>query len=195
LVLIGSSFEEAALEELAELASGTISVDAYLDTDDPEKASRAIVALDNVAHILGYSDPVDETIERGSFWRRAKAFIRKGLTSQEFTDRMTKLERAIELRAIYNHQADVDLKVSEAVSQLVASMEGISQACLQVGSILMVKYEDATGPVLITRTMSATEVRALERFPEIQRNPRKAIEALVTATLTLEPVTEERGPI
>jgi leucine-zipper of insertion element IS481 len=41
-------------------------------------------------------------------------------------------------------------------------------------------------PVLIARTMSQIEVRVLERFPEIQKNPEASNEALVTASLTVE---------
>jgi hypothetical protein len=39
--------------------------------------------------------------------------------------------------------------------------------------------------------MSQIEVRALERFPEIQKNPEASNEALVTASLTVEAAADE----
>jgi len=191
VVIVGSPSGDDVSEEPVELDGGAVSVDAYLDTDDEELARRAINALDSFARVLGLESPTSESIERGSFWRRAKAFFSKGVSTHEFQELQANVERAIALRAVDAPQSEVDLKTSEAVAQLVASVNEIPQACMRVGSILLVKYQDNIGPVLLIRTMSPLEVRALERFPEIQKDPRRAIDALVTAALTLEPVADD----
>jgi signal recognition particle receptor subunit beta len=165
-----------------------VAVDAYLDTDDRDAATRIVQALDHIADLLGYDGPLDETIRAGSIWRRARAKIKAGVTSDEVRTRLIKLERALELQQIDTHQADVDLKFSEAVAQLTTSLEAVPQACLRVGSLLYVKYTDETGPVLLVRTLSQKEIRTLERFPEIQMKPRHVLEALATAISPLDEV-------
>jgi cold shock CspA family protein len=167
------------------------AIDAYLDTDDLSRAHSVLAALDELADLLGYERPADEEIRRGSIWRNAKAALKQGVTSEEVTSRLVKVERALELAMIDERQAEVDVKTAEAVEKLMSGLQDIPQACMRVGSLLLVKYQDQHGPVLLVRSMSQLEVRALERYPEIQQHPHTVIEALATATLSLEPVVGE----
>ncbi|MEZ0071523.1 ANTAR domain-containing response regulator [Planotetraspora sp. GP83] len=168
-----------------------IAVEAYLATDDEPTARRVFAALDEVARLLGYQDPVEESLERGSIWRRAKAALRSGLSSREVRERLIKVERALEVVALDARQAEVDGKFAEAVSVLVASLADVPEACLRVGSILLVKHYNNTGPVLVTRNLSQLEMRALERYPEIQAHPKTTLAALATAVASLEIGEEE----
>ena len=77
------------------------------------------------------------------------------------------------------------------MSQLLTSLADIPQACIRVGSLLFIKYTDHTGPVILSRTLSQPEVRALERFPEIQTKPREVLGALASA-LSLDRIDDER---
>jgi hypothetical protein len=156
-------------------------------------AARVIRALDTLASELGYEGPLDEVIVRGSIWRRAKAALRRGVTSDEVKNRLTKVERALELKSIDALQAEVDGKAVAAVVELVGSLQDVPQACIRVGSILLLKFSDEKGPVLMVRSLSQLEIRALERFPEIQTRPRIALEALATALATMEQPAENRS--
>jgi len=159
-----------------------IGVNAYLDTDDEDVAVQVFVALDAVAEALGYQRMSSVDIVSGSIWLRAVSRVRQVMTSRRFRLRLDAVERALELAALDERQADVDVKTADAAAQLVKSLEGIPQACLRVGSIFLIKFPDgAGGHCVFVRTLSQTEIRTLERFPEIQTNPRKALEALATA--------------
>ena len=190
LEIIEGSYEATRLRDSQttgdERAEEAIAVEIYLDTEDAEQARRVFSAFDNLSRLLGYTNPVDESIERGSFIRRARVFLRQGLSSSEVQNRLVKLERTFELKHLDSQQADVDAKSAESVAQLIASLEQIPQAAMRVGSLFIVKYQDAGNPVLLVRTLSQIEIRALERYPEIQTVPRHALQSLATAIASQE---------
>ena len=101
-----------------------------------------------------------------------------------------KVERAFELAQLELRQADVDIREADAVNKLLASLENVPRACLRVGSVLVIKYPHpaADEPVVIVRNLSQLELHALSRFPEIQRFPETALQAL---TMTLDNMSRE----
>jgi hypothetical protein len=101
----------------------------------------------------------------------------------------------IALAYLDRRQAEVDAIESEAVGQLVDRLKDVPQACMRIRSIFLIKYEDVRGPVLVVRTLSPLEVHALERFPEVQGNPRTALEALATAVTSLQSVGTDEKPL
>jgi hypothetical protein len=163
-----------------------VSVDVYLGTDDESAAARVFAAVDTLSALVGLMPPMAEEIHRGSFFRRVRTMARRGVTSQEVTSRLTKLERAIELAHVDARQADVDFKEAQAVAELLASLADVPQACVRIGSIFVVKYAGNSGPVILCRNLSQLELRAIERYPEIQREPGCAFDALATAISTLQ---------
>ncbi|KAA9156674.1 oxidoreductase [Amycolatopsis acidicola] len=173
-------------EEPDEILEGAADVDAYLDTEDFVAARGVLSALDDLAALLGYERPEWEELERGSWWRRAKAGVRKAVTSEELTTRLVKVERALEVATLDRQQAEVDVRSAEAVGRLLASLQEVPQACVRAGSIMLVKYPGEHGPVVLSRTLSQLEIAAFERFPEIQSKPRQALEALATAVVSLQ---------
>lgn len=96
--------------------------------------------------------------------------------------------------ALDARQAQVDEKVAAAVSGLVNSFADVPRACVRVGSIFFVKYSGSSGPVVLARNLSQVEIRAMERFPEIQRDPEKAFEALALAVTQLEGSGNQGSP-
>lgn len=168
-------------ESPAASAAAEITVDIYLDTNDRLAAARVFGAADSLVRFLGYDGPFDEEIVYGSIFRRAKAVAMEAATSEQLRERFIQLERIIELSLLESKQAAVDVQEAQAARMLIDSIANVPQACLRVGSVLVVKYQDAGGPVLLTRNLSKLEMHALERFPEIQKNPRQALDALATA--------------
>ena len=163
------------------LALAEITVDIYLDTDDRVVAARVFGAADSLVRLLGYDGPFDEEIVYGSIFRRAKAVAMEAATSQELRERRIQLERLIELSVLDSKQAAVNVQQAQAARLLIDSIADVPQACLRMGSVLVLKYQDAGGPVLLTRNLSQLEMHTLERFPEIQKNPRQVLDALATA--------------
>ena len=117
----------------------------------------------------------------GSFFRRARVVSREPATAEELRERLIQLDRLIELKALDPKQAAVNVREEKAARMLIDAIADIPQACLRLGSVLVVKYQDAGGSVLLTRNLSQLEMHALERFPEILENPSQALEALAEA--------------
>ena len=170
----------------------TIDINTYLSIEDQKQAESVFKAVDALASLLGYEIPYDERLDRGSIFRSAKANLRRGLDSEEALGYRAKLNQAIDLIAIGERQAKVNSAEAEAFAKVLASLGDIPSACVRVGSMLVVKYMDSHGPIVLVRPLSALELRTLERFPGIQQDPRKAIEKLATAVIAAETV-EENG--
>jgi hypothetical protein len=180
----------AAIEQHgAPVESGEISVGAYLATNDGATADAVFSALDRLVEALGYIGPVDADVRRGSIWRRSKALAMQAATSEQLTNRLIKVERALELTYLDAKQAQADEAEAKAVAGLIDSLKDVPSACIIAGSIFLVKFSGSAGPVLLVRTLSALEMSTLERYPEIQTNPQKALEALATAIATRQPST------
>lgn len=124
-------------------------------------------------------------------WWRSKA--QAGLTSSEVRDRSTKLEHALQLQILDKHQAEVNSREGETVANLLDSLEGVSAACITVGSLVILKYETDAGPVFHARQLSPSELRAVERFPDLHKNPKKFFESLADA-VALPPMEEPDDP-
>lgn len=168
-----------------------ISVDIYLDTDEEEVATDIIALVAGLIDNMGYTESPEVHIERGSIFRRSRAGSQRMLSSGELRDRLVKVERAIEIAGIDVRQADVDSKTSEAVARLIVGLAQVPRACIRAGSILLIKYETSEGPAILARNLSQLEIRALERFPEIQKRPEAVFEALAMAVEQLENHVED----
>lgn len=183
-VVSGGDLEPAPLE-------ASIEVSAYLSTEDQVLADSVFRALDVLAGLLGYEDPHDELLESGSIFRSAKANLRRGIDSEEGLRYRAKLSQAIDLIAIGERQAKVNTAEAEAFARTMASLGDITSACVRIGSMLIVKYPDSRGSdMVLVRQLSALELRTLERFPGIQRDPCNAIEMLAAAVMAAESVED-----
>jgi hypothetical protein len=131
---------------------------------------------------------VYDELPRRSFWRRAWTFV----TSHEVETRLAKVERAIELATVDRYLAEVDADTAAAVSELLASITDIPEACVNLRSLLIVKYQKPSGPALIVRRLSLDEMLALERYPEILTRPREVMSLL--AMITAAGTAIEDGP-
>lgn len=167
-------------------AGGEISVAVYIDSDDDKKTQRLVRRVDDLVQAMGYDGPIDVEVERGSLFRRSKAKAQQLLVSDEMRTRLVKVERALELAALDLKQAQVDQGEAEAVALLLAEVRDVPRVCIRAGSVLLAKFTTNQGPVVVVRTLSQLEIRALERFPEIQKNPERMLEALATAVDSLE---------
>jgi hypothetical protein len=184
----GLSFETSAPNIGLGESPADIAVDVYLDTDDNKVADEVLSRVDALVKTLGYRQVGNIEIQRGSVFRRSRASADQ--VADELKSRLMKVERAFELAQLELRQADVDNKEAEAVNKLRASLENVPRACLRVGSILVIKYPHATAgqPVVIVRNLSQLELHALSQFPEIQRSPETALQAL---TMTLDNIPKE----
>lgn len=157
-----------------------ITVAMYVDADD-DAINQVITRADRLVEVLGYGEPTDEHIERGSIFRRYVASVRKEYSSRDIRDRRVKAEEALEHLTDDTHGAVIDGEVALAVSGLVSSFSEVSSACIRVGPILFVKYTNGSDPIILVRTLSQIEINAFEQSPEIQSDPVKVFQALALA--------------
>ena len=158
-----------------------ISVVIYLDTDSEADIARVVEKTDTLVEALGYEGPLESIVERGSFFRRSWARIKRAVSSPESREIVAKAGRAIEIHYLGSEQADIDQKIASAQAELIDSLADIPSACIRAGSILLIKHPGPNGPVLFARNLSQLEIAVLEKFPEIQRTPQTALEALALA--------------
>jgi Protein of unknown function (DUF3052) len=158
-----------------------INVIVFLDTDDWRIAEKILRAVDELTYTMGYDQPSDTRFESGSIIRNSWSRLRGELSSKEAKELYAKVYRAAELASLDMIQAQYDGKGADAVKTLLASLQEVSQACVRVGSLLVLKYIDQTGTVVVVRTLTPLEIETLEKYPEIQQRPRLALENLAIA--------------
>jgi hypothetical protein len=78
-----------------------------------------------------------------------------------------------------NDGSEGAVMVNQAVSSLVDALKEVPQACLQAGSLLMVKTTGDDGrSVVSARTLTALELRLLEANQPMLRYPDRILEWL-----------------
>jgi Helix-turn-helix domain len=162
-------------------AARSVQVSIFLDTDDRDIADRVTQYTNELAEFLGYLSLADIESHPGSIIRRYRARVVKFLSSSALKDRATKVERALEVYTLDIKQAEVDLLAGQVVSNLIASLEDIPSACIKVGSTVLIKNTVGGQSIIKSRQLSQLEMRAWEKYPEIQNEPSKVLESLMLA--------------
>jgi hypothetical protein len=162
--------------------SNMLAVNGYLDTNNEVIAQKILASVDKLAEALGYQQTGDREITSGSFIFRSRAGSKESL--DELKKRLFKVERAFELAQIDIRQAQVDSIQAQAVRDLLAQLETVNRACVQIGSLLIVKFTVEDKTAVIIRNLTQAEIRVLAEYPEIQNSPEGALAALATAVVS-----------
>lgn len=125
-------------------------------------------------------------------FRAWRVKIRSFLTSQEIQDQAAKLKEAFDIQLYAKRQAEVDSLEGETVANLVQSLEHVESACITVGSLAILKYTGNGGPMIHVRQLTAAEMRALAKYPDLHKHPEKFFQSLDEATqvISVEPADE-----
>lgn len=158
----------------------------YIDTDDDEKIGKIEALTDELVDLLGFDGPLDSRSERGSWIRKSTARIKDGLTSSDVRVRIANLEQMAALYAVDDKQAQVDSKFADVLFRLIDSLKDVPSGCIRAGSTLLVKYEVNGRSIIQSRKLTASETRALEKYPEMQNDPVTLMGALALAVGRLE---------
>lgn len=167
-------------------ADEEIAVDVYVGGDDERRAEEVLRRVDDVVEQIGYRRPETVSIERGSIFRRARAAARRSLSADDLADRLSLLEHAIEVQLVGKHIAGVDRQMAEAVAFLIQALEPVPNACIRFKSIVIVKYTLNGDGVVLARSLSAKEMRAIESYPEMSQKPDRFLDSLALAVDRLE---------
>ncbi|WP_217562485.1 hypothetical protein [Streptomyces sp. GbtcB6] len=171
-------------------ASEVIPVSVYIGSNSESKISAVLESVQELVRALGYKEVGEPEVRRGSIFRRSRAVAQTGM--DEVKSRLMKVERGFELAQLELRQAEVNLKETQAVSHLLTALEGTERACIQVGSVFVIKYVVEGRQVVVVRNLTQLEMHALTRFPEIQTRPEEALRMLATAIASM-PEPDENG--
>lgn len=152
-----------------------VPVRAYID-QTPDGAINALsVAIDDVLAAFGFT-VADEFPEiRGSWFKKWFAKTMEALSQPEVIERLEKIERAVELKAVDKPQADVDEKQAGAIAKLITSLNNVPNAAVQAGSVLVIKLTTNNGPIIQARTLSQDEMLELENNQLLLQDPAEVL--------------------
>jgi hypothetical protein len=168
-------------------APADAEVVVYLDEYSEDQLIGVQAAAIKLGEELGYTDFVLTDEEKASIFRRFRGKLKSGLASDFVQQKMMEIDERASIELVGRARAETDaIKASSAVS-LIASLADIPNAVVRVGGLLIIKQTDAHGdPAVLTRELSAREIRALELNPGIQKDPQGALELLAAAVAQLE---------
>ena len=158
-----------------------VPVRAFID-QTPEGAINSISdAIAEVLKVYGFV-VADEFPEiKGSWFKKWFAKSVEVLSQPEVIERLEKIERAVELKAIDKPQADVDDKQASAIAKLIKCLDKVPNAAVQAGSVLVVKLTTNKGPVIQARTLSQQEMVELENNQLLLQDPAEVLGKLSAA--------------
>jgi hypothetical protein len=179
---------------LTEPSVAQISV--YLDSNDQHVVDGVLAALHDLF------DSEDLTIELAgdpkisSWWGRFTVRTKTTAKQEGVTQRLAKIEHAVEVVGLRQPMAIENAKQAEAISALVTAIEKIDNAVILAGSVALIKYTDMNNcQNLFTKTLSVAEVRAFEQNQHLLANPQAALDHLhLLANASAEPATPSDWP-
>ena len=158
-----------------------VPIRAYID-QTPDGAIDAIsAAISDVLSAYGFTFADEFPEIKGSWFKKWFAKSKEVLSQPEVAERFEKIERAIELKAIDNPQADADLKQASATAKLIKALDKIPTAAVQAGSVLVVKLTTPKGSVIQARTLSQQEMVELENNQLLLQDPSEVLGKLTAA--------------
>jgi len=157
----------------------------FLDTADP----RLIADWERSFQSLGGSDDEVELadFEPGSWTRRWQ----RRYSTERVEELLDSAERAAEVAALGRPEADANRNNAEAIARLIEASIAIPNLVIVSGSVLLVKVTDDRGARIVSKTLTATQLRAFEANERLSTSPADALEFLTGAN---DGSTELPGP-
>jgi hypothetical protein len=117
--------------------------------------------------------------ESGSWWKRFVMKTKEVLTHKEVTGRLKKAEKAVEATYLDKPQAEANHHQADAAASVISSLQNTANACVQVGTLLVIKATDENGQSgIFATTLSAIDIQRLESDRSILRQPHKVLQWL-----------------
>jgi predicted metal-dependent hydrolase len=158
-----------------------VPVRAYIDKTPPGAIGLISDAIAEVLAAYGFS-VADEFPEiKGSWFKKWFAKSKEVLSQPEVLERLEKIERAVEIKAIDKPQSEIDEKQASAIAKLVKALDKVPNAAVQAGSVLVVKLDTPKGPVIQARTLSQGEMVELENNQLLLQDPSEVLKKLTAA--------------
>ncbi|MFD9959545.1 TetR/AcrR family transcriptional regulator [Amycolatopsis sp. NPDC058986] len=149
-----------------------VPVSVYLESGaDADEVRQAVLEVLDASgiEIVEERPPVI-----GSWFKLMLGRTKKAVTSAEMADIMTRIERAIEMPTLHKPQAEIDAARADAVAKLITALGSEQNACIQAGSVFLLKVDGA----IAARNLTQREMAFLERNSRLLGSPREVLAAL-----------------
>lgn len=173
--------------ELNEKRIQYISTEIYLDTNNSDVIFQIYSAVTDFIKVIDFIKVLDNKAEKGSWYKKFYSKSKKVLTSDEVVDRLKKIEYGIEANTILKQQSEIDKNQSEALANIIKSMDRVDNGIVRIGSLLVIKITDSvTKAVNIqVRTLTVLEMYAINQRPSLLRNPESLLDNLANVIIDL----------
>lgn len=164
----------------AETTGDVVEASVYTVSADGSDLKRAFLG---VAESFGFTVAGEEPAIAGSWFQKIWLRAKDSASSEPVSERLHKIEKALELNTLGKARAEVDREKANAVGVLLQAVAQQDSAVLRLGSLVIVK---ARGQVAAW-TISEVEAAALEENSSLVRNPAEILEylqSLKSATCT-----------
>lgn len=156
-----------------------IPVNIFLDTNDPNKIYSTYQATLDFLTSIGFETVVDFPEKKGSWIKKIISKSKDIITSEEVSERLKEAEYAVEVNTILKPQSEVEKNQSEALLNILKGLEGIPNAVIRIGSLIVVKVTNQEGEMNVqVRTLSIKELHLLNKHPELLNQPKQILSDL-----------------
>jgi len=159
----------------------------FLDTDDPRLITeweRAFQQLSEEGTAVDLAE-----FERGS-WRRS---WRRRYTPERTQQILDSAERAAEVAALARPEADANRNNAEAIARLIEASTAIPNLVVVSGSVLLIKVTDQRGARIVSKTLTATQLRVFEQNEQLLSHPADALAFLAEGGPQAAPLPQGTG--
>ena len=155
-----------------------IPIKVYLSEYPDRHITEIISSVGAFIDSLGFLFVDEFPSQRGSWWKSWFGKSKEVMTSDEFSERLKKGERAIELATLDKVQSEVNKNNAEAASNLIGSLDSVDNAAIQIGSLLLVKVTNGSNSSIHTKQLTNNEMVVLEKNQSLLHQPTDIIEKL-----------------
>jgi hypothetical protein len=167
-----------------------IPIRIYFEKEEPnwEDREELFEAVSELLLSVGFYISIELPERKGSWFKEFIAKSKELLSRREVTDRIGHLEEALKIKHLRQPQAEANNTHADALVKVLGSLTDAQDACIQVGTLLVVKASLPEGRrVFAARTLSDAEIKRLEEDPSILRRPLDALEMLKEPVLISAP--------
>ena len=158
-----------------------IPVRIYVADPIPDQEILNLIS-NSISHLLediGFERSDEFPEETGSWWKKIVFRSKEAISKKELTKKLKKAERAAEIAVLDKPQAEANLCQAQAASDLISSLSNTKNACIQAGSLLVLKTTNKNNESsIIVRTLTPLELEYLEENQAILRKPEKILDWL-----------------
>ena len=163
----------------SDLTHQLIPVNIFLDSDQPNLIYNAYQSILDFLADIGFENSIDFPAKKGSWIKKFIGKSKQILSSEEVTNRLKEVEYSVEVNTILKPQSEVEKNQSEALLNILKGLEGIPNAAIRIGSLIIIKLTNKEGELSVqTRTLSIRELHYINKHPELLENPRQILFAL-----------------